>query len=104
MSEFISFLPPNRTRLEGALEQSIRLGKPDITMIQNLMNPETCPAHLLGWLAWAFSVDVWDATWTEAVKREVIKLSVSIHRIKGTLGSVRRILTTIGFHVLLVFP
>ena len=51
----------------------------------------------MGWLAWAFSVDVWEATWSETMKREVIKRSIVIHRIKGTAGAVRRALSTIGF-------
>jgi phage tail P2-like protein len=97
MSEFISILPRNHTRLEGALEQSIRSGKPDLSMIQNLMNPESCPEHLLGWLAWAFSVDVWETEWSEAFKRETIAQSIHVHRIKGTRGAVIRALSSIGF-------
>lgn len=97
MFDLPSILKPNATDHDRALEQAIRQGKPDLTPIATLMNPETCPAHLLGWLAWAFSVDVWEATWSEVMKREVIKRSIVIHRIKGTAGAVRRVLSTIGF-------
>lgn len=97
MFDLPTILKPNATEHDRALEQAIRKGKPDLTPIAKLMNPETCPAHLLGWLAWAFSVDVWEATWSEAMKREVIKRSIAIHRIKGTAGAVRRALSTIGF-------
>ncbi|MAY75219.1 MAG: phage tail protein I [Phycisphaerae bacterium] len=97
MSDLPTILKPNATEHDRALEQAIRKGKPDLTPIAKLMNPDTCPAHLLGWLAWAFSVDVWEATWSEATKREVINRSIAIHRIKGTAGAVRRALGTIGF-------
>jgi phage tail P2-like protein len=99
MFKAISILPRNHTHLEGALEQSIRLGKPDVSMVQYLMNPERCPAHVLGWLAWAFSVDAWNPSWSEHVKRDVINNSIHIHRIKGTVGAVRRALATIGFNI-----
>ncbi len=97
MFDLPTILKPNATELERALERAIRKVKPDLTPIAKLMNPETCPAHLLGWLAWAFSVDVWAPSWSEATKREVIKRSIEIHRIKGTAGAVRRALGTIGF-------
>lgn len=97
MFDLPSILPPNHTAVEAALEQAIRKGKPDLTPIAKLMNPDTCPADLLGWLAWTFSVDVWDANWSEMIKREVIRRSIAIHRIKGTVGSVRRALATISF-------
>ncbi len=97
MFDLPTILKPNATELDRAIERAIRKGKPDLTPIAKLMNPETCPAPLLGWLAWAFSVDVWDASWSEATKREVIKRSIEIHRIKGTAGAVRRALSTIGF-------
>lgn len=96
MSDTQSILPPNHTAVEAALEQAILKGKPNLAPIAQLMDPSTCPADLLGWLAWAFSVDVWDANWTEKTKRDVIRNSIAIHRIKGTVGSVRRALGTIG--------
>lgn len=92
-----TLLKPNATKHDRALEQAIHKGKPDLTPIAKLMDPDTCPAHLLGWLAWAFSVDVWEATWSEAMKREVVKRSIVIHRIKGTAGAVRRALGSVGF-------
>lgn len=92
----VSILKPNATPHEHALEQAIQKGKPDLTPIAQLMDPETCPAELLGWLAWAFSVDVWETTWTEATKREVIRRAIDVHRVKGTGGAVRRALASIG--------
>ncbi|MCW8843023.1 MAG: phage tail protein I, partial [Rhodobacteraceae bacterium] len=67
--------------------------------IATLMNPDTCPSHLLGWLAWSFSVDIWERDWPEATKREVIREAIQIHRIKGTRGAVARSLATLGMEV-----
>jgi phage tail P2-like protein len=51
----------------------------------------------LPWLAWAFSVDAWDPTWTDAQKRSVIKNSLYIHKHKGTIGAIERALSSIGY-------
>lgn len=91
-----TILKPNATEHDRALEQAIRKGKPDLTPIATLMNPNTCPAHLLGWLAWSLSVDVWDPAWSETTKRSVVRASLAVHRKKGTVGAVRRALQGIG--------
>ncbi len=98
-SEFVgaSLLPANRTRVEEALEKAVRASDPDVTPVATLMNPKTCPAHLLSWLAWAFSVDFWDDGWSEENKRAVIAASVSVHRRKGTLAAVKEALASAGF-------
>lgn len=97
MSDPVSILPPNRTPVEVALERAIRVADPDLSPVARLMNPATCPADLLGWLAWSFSVDVWDPAWTEDRKRAVLAQSIDIHRVKGTRGAVRRALAVVGF-------
>lgn len=94
-----SILPPNATPVELALEEAIARSGPDLSPIAQLMNPETCPAHLLGWLAWAMSVDTWDSGWSEGVKREVIRSSVPVHRLKGTRKAVMAALEALGFNV-----
>lgn len=66
-------------------------------LVRESWNPDTCPAALLPWLAWAFSVDEWDSAWTEQEKREVIKASLDVHKHKGTIGAVRRALTPLGY-------
>ena len=88
-------LPPNRTRLEAALEQAMApaLSPEDIA---TLWDPHRCPAKALPWLAWALHVDDWRDDWTESVKRQVIAASVPVHRAKGTLASVRRLLSAFG--------
>ena len=52
MSDQPSLLPPNASALERKLEQAtLRLGTLPVPL-RELWNPDTCPAHLLPWLAW----------------------------------------------------
>ncbi|HCP9204471.1 TPA: phage tail protein I [Escherichia coli] len=57
----------------------------------------TCPANLLPWLAWSFSVDRWDDKWPEAIKRAVIRDAYFIHCHKGTIGAIRRVVEPLGY-------
>lgn len=65
--------------------------------LRQLWNPKTCPVNLLPYLAWAFSVDRWDATWPEEPKREVIAAAYYIHSRKGTISAVRRVVEPLGY-------
>jgi phage tail P2-like protein len=97
MSDLPTILPPNAQAIERELEQlSGRLlgfGDP----IAALWNASVCPEHLLSYLAWGFSVEVWDSSWSVEQKRQVLVDAVQVHRAKGTVGSVRRALSGIGF-------
>ncbi|HGJ5878730.1 MAG TPA: phage tail protein I, partial [Arsenophonus nasoniae] len=62
-----------------------------------LMDPDTCPVHLLPYLAWSFSVDRWDKDWSEKTKREAIKAALFIHQHKGTIGALRRVVEPLGY-------
>lgn len=80
-------LPPNATDAERALSIAVR---PEIPVpLRTLWNPYQCPANVLPWLAWALSVDEWDATWPETTQRQTIAASISQHKIKGTVGAVK---------------
>ena len=68
--------------------------------IKQVWDPATCPSGILPWLAWALSVDDWNADWTEAQKRSAIAASVQVHRTKGTLGALRRALQSVGYEVI----
>lgn len=94
---FTTLLPPNASTAERVLEQSVARSSDINLPIATLYNPELCPAHLLPWLAWALSVEQWDQNAPESIKREIIKTSVEIHRKKGTVGSVKKILASAGF-------
>ncbi|MFV1538870.1 phage tail protein I [Phaeobacter sp. JH204B] len=104
MSEQPSILPPNSTSLERSLERLIQSTRPDLSPVATLMNPDTCPADLLGWLAWAFSVDVWEPSWDEATKRRVIKAALEVHRRKGTVTALRRVLEGIVGQISIAEP
>ena len=92
----VSILPPNATPLERDLDLlGHRLtGLPE--PVAHLWNPWTIPEDLLPWLAWAFSVDAWEARWPIGQRRAVVAASIPIHRIKGTKGAVRRALAALG--------
>ena len=97
MSEH-SILPPNSSLTERGLEAAWATSGPDLEPVAQLMSPDTCPAPLLGWLAWALSVDVWDAGWSEDAKRRTIRDSIAVHREKGTKASVQRALRAAGYN------
>lgn len=81
-------LPPNATEEEKAIASALSRLSDVPVPIRELWNPDSCPADLLPWLAWALSVDVWDTEWSEAKKRQVIKAAIAVHRHKGTPGAV----------------
>ncbi|TFF20822.1 phage tail protein I [Jiella endophytica] len=88
-------LPPNATPIERAVltAELARLAKSEPEIVATVWHPQTCPAALLPWLAWALSVDTWDDRWPEAVKRDVIAASPQVHRLKGTRAAVEEALT-----------
>ena len=95
-------LPPSQTRLEAALGKTMRPIGLTPEVIATLWNPWTIPAPLLPWLAWALSVDEWDSRWTEETQRAVCAASFPVHKLKGTVGAVRRAIDAIGYRTRLV--
>lgn len=91
-----TILPSNATHLEKTLEVAFAPDI-DVTPVGHLISPDDCPAHLLGWLAWALSVDSWNPNWTDLEKRRVCKNSLWVHQRKGTLGSIKRALAAAGY-------
>lgn len=65
--------------------------------LRQLWNPQTCPLNLLPYLAWAFSVDRWDECWPEATKRSVVESAHFVHRHKGTISALRRVVEPLGY-------
>ncbi len=90
-------LPSNSTQLERdaavALAQIKRVPIP----IRLLWNPDLCPLAVLPYLAWSFSVDRWDSTWSEPTKRAAIRAAYYIHSRKGTIGALRRVVEPLGY-------
>jgi len=97
MSE--DLLPPNATPQERALANTVARVSAIPVLLRDLWSANTCPAALLPWLAWGMSVDEWDSSWTEQQKRNVIASSVEIHRKKGTIGAVKRIIESFNLGI-----
>lgn len=98
MDKFRSLLPfsaihPERSQEQASTEQIAAL---DTDMVRKVKDPDTCPAHLLPWLAWEFAVDSWEETWTEEEKRQVIKDAAYVHQHRGAAGAVRRSLSAVS--------
>ncbi|HDL8054626.1 TPA: phage tail protein I [Yersinia enterocolitica] len=90
-------LPAGSSPLEIAAAQACaQLGNVPVPLRQ-LWNADLCPLPLLPYLAWAWSVDRWDESWPEATKRAVVKSSAYVHKRKGTIGAIRRVVEPLGY-------
>ncbi len=89
-------LPVGSSPLEVAAARACAEIENTPVPLRRLWSPDDCPANLLPWLAWAFSVDRWDENWPEATKRDVIRAAWFIHAHKGTIGAVRRVVEPLG--------
>jgi len=90
----MSLLPSSASASERALEAVCAV--PLNNGLRDLWNEDNCPEALLPYLAWAFSVDQWDNDWDESVKRDVVRNAKRVHKQKGTVGSMRRALISMG--------
>lgn len=99
MSGHEDILPPNAAALERAISQAIYSASNVPIIVREMWSPDTCPAAHLPWLAWANSVDDWDAAWPDTQKRAVIRASYIVHRYKGTIGSMRAALGAVGYAI-----
>jgi len=96
LAQHRSLLPPNATAVERALEAvTARLDAVPVPL-RDLWSAERCPVHLLPWLAYALSIDSWNSSWSEPVKRAVVAQAIEIQRIKGTAASVRQVAQAFG--------
>ncbi|EPG2412694.1 phage tail protein I [Klebsiella pneumoniae] len=92
-----SLLPPGSSALERRLAQACS-GISDLSVpLRDLWNPWKCPVKFLPYLAWAFSVDRWEETWSEKEKRQAVSDAFWIHQCKGTVAAVRRVIETLGY-------
>ena len=89
-----SLLPPNATEFERAMEAALR--QPIDIPIRKLWSSADCPLELLPYLAWALGVEDWDSDWPGAVKRAAVRDAFRIHREKGTLAGLKRVLMNAG--------
>ncbi|KKO60177.1 phage tail protein I [Serratia ureilytica] len=92
-----SLLPPGSSQLERRAVEACA-GISDLSVpLRDLWNPARCPVKFLPYLAWAFSVDRWDEKWTAAEKRKAVTDAFYIHRRKGTVAAIRRVIEAMGY-------
>ncbi|CAI2121088.1 Bacteriophage P2-related tail formation protein [Serratia fonticola] len=92
-----SLLPTGSTLLERNAAEACA-GISDLKVpLRDLWNPDKCPVKFLPYLAWAFSVDRWDEKWSAAEKRKAVKDAFYIHRRKGTVAAIRRVIENLGY-------
>lgn len=96
-----SLLPPNSTTLERNLT---KIGQDafDLSSIRIIKDIDLVPQQFLPFIAYQKSVDYWDDSWQDALKRKVIQSSKEQHKIKGTAASIRRALEPFGYEVNLI--
>ena len=97
MNSIVPTLPPNTTALERAIAVACAELVNVPVPLRDLWNADRCPVNLLPFLAWACSVDRWDDAWPESIKRGTIKASYFIHKHKGTIAAVRRVVESLGY-------
>lgn len=90
----MSLLPPNATYLERVLEAAREHGiEPEV--IRGVADSARCPPHFLPWLGWSLKVEGWEAANTEEQQRGLIREAIPIHKTKGTVGAIRRVLRAV---------
>ncbi|MEL0625026.1 phage tail protein I [Marinomonas arenicola] len=97
-----SLLPSSASALERAFERVAKRSTGFDMPVAVMWSPAAAPLPVLPWLAWSLSVDEWGSEWPEDVKREAIAASPQVHRLKGTVGAVRRALAALGVNIELV--
>ncbi|MFA7597016.1 MAG: phage tail protein I [Novosphingobium sp.] len=100
MEQLPSLLPPNTTPFQQALEQTIaaRQALP-AELVSAVLDPDRCPEHLLGFLAWDLSVDIWQDDWPVEKKRHVLRIAWRLHRLKTTPAGIKAHVALTGAEV-----
>ena len=81
-------------RLAAAAGQ--RVGAIPADLPATAWDADRIPAPWLPVLAWALSVDLWDPTWDDTLKRRVLREAAALHREKGAVAALRRVLEALG--------
>ena len=90
----MSLLPSNSTYLERVLEAAREQGI-DPEVIRGVADSARCPPHFLPWLGWSLKVEGWEAANTEEQQRGLTREAIPIHKTKGTVGAIRRVLNAV---------
>ena len=101
MSE--TLLPPNASELERSIETATAAQLSKIPQqIRLTTSAALIPSVWLPWLAWARRVETWDTQWPEDNKRATIQASYQVHRVKGTIGAMRKALKALDVTINIV--
>lgn len=92
-----SLLPTGSTPLEKAASVALAEFMLLPVPLRDLWNPWRCRENLLPYLAWALSVDRWEESWPAQTKRRVIASSFYVHKRKGTIDALRRVVEPLGY-------
>lgn len=89
----MSLLPASSSRLMHVLAETL---DDRLTAIPvpgpEVVRPETAPESIVPFLAWGWSVDLWDMDWPIETKRQITADALEMHRLKGTEAGIRRYL------------
>lgn len=97
MSNRRTLVPPGSTLLERNLSVACADIEDVPLPIRSIRCAADCPPDLLTWLAWERSVDRWDDSWTVEEKRKALRNSFFVHKRKGTIGALRRVVEPLGY-------
>lgn len=93
MTDLLPFIAaPLERAVDGA---SARIDELDVP-VRDLWDPALCPPALLPWLAWALGVETWDPEWPEALRRQFCAEAFEVHKERGTVAAIKRLLDLIG--------
>lgn len=97
-SNLAEVLPSNRTPFMVASAETDGNRTLSIDLpLRALFDPDICPPEMLDILAYTWSVDEWEPGWSDAQKREAIRLAPEYHRRKGTVGALKRAMLSLGY-------
>lgn len=96
-----TLLPPSAQSFERHAEQAAARLEDVPPSVRPVWSPDDCPEPLLPWLAWALGVEDWRDYWTEATKRDVIRQSIPIRRLRGTRAAVAAAIAPFGAHMII---
>lgn len=96
-----SLLPPNSTQLERNLTEVCNDAF-ELSSIRIIKDIDLVPQQFLPFIAYQKSVDYWDDSWQDALKRQVIKDAKEQHKIKGTAAAIKQALEPFGYEVKLI--
>ncbi|HBW8634472.1 TPA: phage tail protein I [Klebsiella pneumoniae] len=92
-----NLLPQGASSLERRLVDNSASVSDLSVPLRDLWNPLKCPVKFLPYLAWAFSVDRWEESWSEEEKRREVSEAFWSHQRKGTVAAIRRVVERLGY-------